>query len=51
MFCFTDIQTYHGQLKTGATTCAQAVQFYLDQIKGQQQNRPRISIHKSFCTN
>ena len=36
MFCFTDIQTYHGQLKTGATTCAQAVQFYLDQIKGQQ---------------
>ena len=36
MFCFTDIQTYHGQLKTGATTCAQAVQFYLDQIKGQK---------------
>ena len=36
MFCFTDIQTYHGQLKTGVTTCAQAVQFYLDQIKGQQ---------------
>ena len=36
MFCFTDIQTYHGQLKTGATTCAQAVQFYLDQIKDQQ---------------
>jgi aspartyl-tRNA(Asn)/glutamyl-tRNA(Gln) amidotransferase subunit A len=36
MFCFTDIQTYHGQLKTGATTCAQAVQFYLDQIKGHQ---------------
>ena len=36
MFCFTDIQTYHGHLKTGATTCAQAVQFYLDQIKGQQ---------------
>ncbi|MFM2014517.1 MAG: Asp-tRNA(Asn)/Glu-tRNA(Gln) amidotransferase subunit GatA [Bacteroidota bacterium] len=36
MFCFTDIQTYHGQLKTGATTCAQAVQFYLDQIEGQK---------------
>ena len=34
MFCFTDIQTYHGQLKTGVTTCAQAVQFYLDQIEG-----------------
>jgi aspartyl-tRNA(Asn)/glutamyl-tRNA(Gln) amidotransferase subunit A len=36
MFCFTDIQTYHGQLKTGATTCAQAVQFYLDQIESQK---------------
>jgi aspartyl-tRNA(Asn)/glutamyl-tRNA(Gln) amidotransferase subunit A len=36
MFCFTDIQTYHGQLKTGATTCAQAVQFYLDQIEAQK---------------
>ncbi len=36
MFCLTDIQTYHGQLKTGATTCAQAVQFYLDQIEGQK---------------
>ncbi len=36
MFCFTDIQNYHGQLKTGATTCAQAVQFYLDEIKSQQ---------------
>ena len=36
MFCFTDIQNYHGQLKTGVTTCAQAVQFYLDQIQGQQ---------------
>ncbi len=33
MFCFTDIQNYHGQLKTGETTCAQAVQFYLDRIK------------------
>jgi aspartyl-tRNA(Asn)/glutamyl-tRNA(Gln) amidotransferase subunit A len=36
MFCFTDIQTYHGQLKTGVTTCAQAVQFYLDQIESQK---------------
>ncbi|MEY3539844.1 MAG: hypothetical protein RL188_1261 [Bacteroidota bacterium] len=35
MFSFTNIQNYHGQLKTGATTCAQAVQFYLDQIKSQ----------------
>jgi aspartyl-tRNA(Asn)/glutamyl-tRNA(Gln) amidotransferase subunit A len=36
MFCFTDIQTYHGHLKTGEATCAQAVQFYLDRIKSHQ---------------
>jgi aspartyl-tRNA(Asn)/glutamyl-tRNA(Gln) amidotransferase subunit A len=35
MFSFTNIQTYHGQLKTGGTTCVQAVQFYLDEIKNQ----------------
>jgi aspartyl-tRNA(Asn)/glutamyl-tRNA(Gln) amidotransferase subunit A len=44
MFCFTDIQTYHGQLKTGATTCAQAVQFYLEQIKSQQDLNAYLEI-------
>ena len=44
MFCFTDIQTYHGQLKTGATTCAQAVQFYLDQIKSQEDLNAYLEI-------
>lgn len=36
MFSYSDIQTYHGQLKTGETTCVQAVQFYLEQIKNQK---------------
>ncbi len=44
MFCYTDIQTYHGQLKTGATTCAQAVQFYLEQIKNQQDLNAYLEI-------
>jgi len=44
MFCFTDIQTYHGQLKTGATSCAQAVQFYLEQIKSHQDLNAYLEI-------
>lgn len=44
MFCFTDITTYHGQLKTGATTCAQAVQFYLDQIQSQKHLNAFVAI-------
>ena len=44
MFCYTDIKTYHGQLKTGATTCAQVVQFYLDQIKNQQDLNAYLEI-------
>lgn len=36
MFSYSDIQTYHGQLKTGEATCVQAVQFYLEQIKNQK---------------
>lgn len=44
MFSYTDIKTYHGQLKTGQTTCAQAVQFYLDQIKKQQDLNAYIEV-------
>mgnify|MGYP000010452973 FL=1 len=44
MFCYTDIKTYHGQLMTGATTCAQAVQFYLDQINNQQDLNAYLEI-------
>ncbi len=44
MFCYTDIKTYHGQLKTGETTCAQAVQFYLEQIKNQQDLNAYLEI-------
>lgn len=44
MFCFTDIQNYHGQLKTGVTTCAQAVQFYLDQIESQKNLNAYLEI-------
>jgi aspartyl-tRNA(Asn)/glutamyl-tRNA(Gln) amidotransferase subunit A len=44
MFCYTDIKSYHGQLMTGATTCAQAVQFYLDQIKNHQDLNAYLEI-------
>lgn len=36
MFCYTNIKTYHGQLMTGETTCAQAVRFYLEQHSSQK---------------
>ena len=44
MFQYTDIKTYHGQLMTGETTCAQAVQFYLDQINTQQDLNAYLEI-------
>lgn len=44
MFCFIDIPTYHGQLKTGATTCVQAVAFYLDQINSHQQLNAYLEV-------
>ena len=44
MFRFTDIKTYHGQLMTGATTCAQAVKFYLDQIHSQRDLNAYLEI-------
>ena len=44
MFCYTDIKTYHGQLMTGATTCVQAVQFYLNQIRQHQDLNAYLEI-------
>ena len=33
MFSFESINVYHTQLRDGSTSCVQAVDFYLDQIK------------------
>lgn len=51
MFRFTDINTYHGQLMTGAITCAQAVQFYLAQIKSQQTLNAYLEIFTEEAIN
>lgn len=44
MFCYTNIKTYHGQLMTGETTCAQAVRFYLEQHSNQKDLNAFVEI-------
>jgi aspartyl-tRNA(Asn)/glutamyl-tRNA(Gln) amidotransferase subunit A len=44
LFSFTNIKNYHRQLASGATTCEQAVQFYLTRITEHQQLNALVHV-------
>ncbi|MBK8710976.1 MAG: Asp-tRNA(Asn)/Glu-tRNA(Gln) amidotransferase subunit GatA [Niastella sp.] len=46
MFEFTNIQEYHSQLCNNATTCIEALQYYLQQIKKNQRLNAFVEVYE-----
>lgn len=46
MFSFRNIEDYHKQLKTGKTSCTEAVRFYLDNIRRHKQLNAFVEVYE-----
>jgi aspartyl-tRNA(Asn)/glutamyl-tRNA(Gln) amidotransferase subunit A len=49
LFSFQNIFTYHQQLKEGSSCCLEAVEFYLDKIKKNEQLNAFVEVYEQEC--